>query len=349
MRIGNARVFRFALPLKAGWRSARGGFSERSGWLLFLESDEGLPGWSECAPLPGEVMPPDPLWWHRELVGLDLARARDWLGRPDLSPAARCALDVALADLMARQAGLPLARWLVPGADLAVPCNAAVGALGESTLERALKAVDEGFALLKLKVGLMGVAQELARLRELVNALPSGVQLRLDANRAWSEGQARRFIAGLEGWPIEMLEEPLASPDLELLGAMQRKTAIPLALDESLPGLGMERVMASRAVRRLILKPMQLGGLHACVEWARQAEEKGMACVVTTTLDSAAGTLAAAHLAAALGNGLRHGLATSSWLARDTGRAPAITGGVMRLADLPGLGFEPDMDQLLPT
>lgn len=349
MRIGHVRVFRFALPLKAGWRSAAGGFDERSGWLLCLETDEGLQGWGECAPLPGDAMPADPLLGHRELVGLDLAQAQAWLKQSHLSPAAHCALDTALADLAARQAGVPLARWLAPGADLAVACNAALGALHETTAERAREAVAEGFTLLKLKVGLAGVGRELGWLRELVGILPPGVRLRLDANRAWNEEAARHFIAGLEGWPIEMLEEPLARPDLELLGVMQRQTAIPLALDESLAELGMARVMAARAVRRLVLKPMLLGGLHASLGWARLAKEQGMECVVTTTLDSAAGTLAAAHLAAALGNGLHHGLATSSWLERDAGRAPIVRGGVISLGDVPGLDFLPDWDQLTPV
>jgi L-alanine-DL-glutamate epimerase-like enolase superfamily enzyme len=143
-----------------------------------------------------------------------------------------------------------------------------------------------------------------------------------------------------------MLEEPLARPDLFRLAALQQQTAIALALDESLPKLGLAQVSATPAVRRLVLKPMLLGGPHAVLAWARQAHEQGMACVVTTTLDSAVGILAAAHLAAALGNGLHHGLATSSWLERDVGHAPRVSGGMMRLGAQPGLGFEPDWNAL---
>jgi len=190
------------------------------------------------------------------------------------------------------------------------------------------------------------VAQELDWLRQVADVLPPGIMLRLDANRAWSESDAQRFIAGLDGLPVEMLEEPLARPDLSRLAALQQQTAIALALDESLSELGLAQVCAGRAVRRLVLKPVLLGGLHTALDWARQAQAQGMACVVTTTLDSAVGTLAAAHLAAALGNGLHHGLATSSWLARDVGRAPRVSGGIMRLGTQPGLGFEPDWEAL---
>ncbi|BCB26251.1 hydrophobic dipeptide epimerase [Sulfurimicrobium lacus] len=347
MQIETSRVFSYRLPLKAEWHSAQGDFSTRSGCLLCLETDTGLRGWGDCASLTGDAAPDALSQWHKDLPGLDLAQARRHLEQSTLAPAARCAVDTALADLAAQQAGLPLACWLNPQAALNVQCNAALGALDETAAARAAAALAEGFTVLKLKVGLAGVAQELAWLRQLADALPAGILLRLDANQAWSEGDAQRFIAGLDGLPVEMLEEPLARPDLPRLAALQQRTAIALALDESLPGLDPAQVCASRAVRRLVLKPALLGGLYACMDWARQAQAtQGMACVATTTLDCAVGTLAAAHLAAALGNGLHHGLATSAWLARDVGRAPPVSGGIMRLGTQPGLGFEPDWDEL---
>jgi o-succinylbenzoate synthase len=284
--------------------------------------------------------------WQHNLSGLDLAQARHNMNQSGLTPAARCAVDTALCDLAAQQAGLPLARWLNPGSSLTIACNAALGALDETVLARALSAVEAGFTVLKLKVGVAGVEQELAWLRQVAAALPQGVLLRLDANRAWDEQTACFFLEATEGLPLEMLEEPLARADLARFRALQQQTAVALALDESLPQLGMTRVMETRATRRLVLKPMLLGGLHACREWALQARAQGMACVVTTTLDSAVGTLAAAHLAAALDNGLWHGLATSSWLERDVGSAPRVEGGMMSLDNRPGLGFSPDWNEL---
>ncbi len=349
MRIRNSRVFSYILPLKAGWRSASGNFAERSGCLLCLETEDGLLGWGDCAPLPDVESSHDLVHWHHNLPGLDLAQSRHKLNQSGLTPAARCAVDTAFCDLAAQQAGLPLARWLNPGAKLAVACNAALGALDDMAQERALSAVEAGFTVLKLKVGVAEMEQELAWLRQVAAALPQGILLRLDANRAWDEKTARLFLDGVEGLPLEMLEEPLARMDLARLGALQQRTEIALALDESLPQLGMARVMEARTTRRLVLKPMLLGGLHACREWALQARAQGMESVVTTTLDSAVGTLAAAHLAAALDNGLHHGLATSAWLERDVGAAPRVEGGMMSLDNRPGLGFSPDWSELAPV
>lgn len=348
MRISANRVTPYRLPLRAEWASAQGSFAERRGWLLRLETDAGLAGWGDCAPLPEHDAAEELEALRQALTGLDLEAARHWLQTLRLHPAVRCAADVALSDLAAQQAGLPLARWLAHDAAPQVRCNAALGALDTGAPQRARAAIAAGFGVLKLKVGLQPVEQELALLRQLAAGLPPGIALRLDANRAWNMADAQRFIAGMAGLPLEMLEEPLAQPGLAQLASLQALTGVPLALDESLPGLGLEQVLAAAPVQRLVLKIMLLGGLDIALETARRAREAGMACVVTTSVDSAAGTLAALHLAAALNNGLHHGLATSGWLAQDVGCAPRPGCGALTVGELPGLGFVPDIDQELP-
>jgi o-succinylbenzoate synthase len=280
------------------------------------------------------------------LTGLELETARQWLQADQLHPAVRCAADVALSDLAAQQAGQPLACWLAHDAAPQVRCNAALGALEESVLQRAQIAIAAGFEVLKLKVGLNPVEQELAMLRQLAADLPKGIALRLDANHAWNMAEARRFITGVADLPLEMLEEPLAQPDITALATLQALTEVPLALDESLPELGLEQVLAAAPVQRLVIKTMLTGGLQIALEAARRARDSGMACVVTTSVDSAVGTLAALHLAAALNNGLHHGLATSVWLAQDVGCAPHPEIGTLRLSKLSGLGFVPNAEIL---
>jgi o-succinylbenzoate synthase len=340
-----SRVIPYRLPLRAEWVSAQGSFAQRRGWLLRLETDAGLAGWGDCAPLPEYAAAEELETLRQALTGLDLEAARQRLYSARLHPAVRCAADVALSDLAAQQAGLPLARWLAHDAAPQVRCNAALGALDAGAPQRAQAAIAAGFEVLKLKVGLQTVEQELVLLRQLAVALPPGISLRLDANCAWNMADAQRFIAGMAGLPLEMLEEPLAQPGLAELAELQALTGVPLALDESLPGLGLEQVLAAPPVQRLVLKIMLTGGLQPALETAQRARAAGMACVVTTSVDSAVGTLAALHLAAALNNGLHHGLATSGWLAQDIGYAPHPERGELTVGELPGLGFVPAIDQ----
>ncbi len=339
MRIQNSQVIPYHLPLKAAWRSAAGEFAVRSGWLLRLETDDGLLGWGDCAPLPGMAGGLEERCG--ELSGLDWAEADAWLKQAGLPAAGACAVDAALLDLAAQAAGVPLARLLNPAAETGVRCNAALGVLDEDAARRASVAIGQGFAVLKFKAGLAEVDRELMLLRLVAACLPSGVMLRLDANCAWSREEAMRFLAGLDGLPVEMLEEPLAQPDLAALAVLQQQTPVPLALDESLPALGLAQVLAAAPVRRLVIKPMLCGGLRAGLDIARRARAAGMMCVATTTVDSAAGTLVALHLAAALANGLHHGLGTAAWLASDVGATPELCRGMLHIENVPGLGFVP--------
>lgn len=344
MRIRASRVIPYRLPLRAEWTSAQGRFAARQGWLLRLETDAGLVGWGDCAPLPEHDAGEELKILARTLTGMDMEAARQRLHSARRHPAVRCAADVALSDLAAQQAGLPLARWLTQDAAQVVRCNAALGALDADVPQRAQAAIAEGFEVLKLKVGMAPVEHELAMLRQLSAGLPAGIALRLDANRAWNMADARRFIAGMAGLPLEMLEELLAQPTLPELASLQAQTEVPLALDESLLELGVEQVLAAAPVQRLVLKIMVLGGLEISLCTAQKARAAGMACVVTTSVDSAVGTLAALHLASTLNNGLHHGLATSEWLKQDVGSAPHPHHGTLKLGEQPGLGFSPHQE-----
>lgn len=348
MRIARTRLLPYRLPLRQPWRSARGEFLHREGWLIEVETDCGRTGRGDCAPLPeaGTEEPAAALVFLEELAahlaGIEVQAALEHLdAAPATAPAARCGVETALIDILAQHAGEPLARWLASTAVLAVPVNTVLGALDDTVAQRIEQALTQGFRVLKFKVGLHPVPEELARLRSLMAGLPLDARLRLDANGSWNEAEAARFLAGLAGLPVESVEEPLIEPDPAALARLQQAAPVPLALDESLARLPMDTLLTQRPVRRLILKPMVLGGLRPAWALAQRAYAAGLECVVTTTVDSAVGVRAAAHLAASLpGNNLAHGLATSSWLRRDLHPPPRIEAGTLILDDLPGLGLQ---------
>lgn len=316
----------------------------REGWLVRLATDAGLIGYGDCSPLPQagtESMDSATAClsgWAAALPGLSLEAA---LGRVTASaaeaPAASCGLETALLDLLAQRAGLPLARWLNPRSSAAVKVNAVLGGLDRQVAERALAAVAEGYSVLKLKVGLAARHEEIPLLHDLARCLPAGVSLRLDANCAWNDREAEDFLCALAGLPVESVEDPLAKPDRAEWLRLQDKVSFPLAADESLRIMGVDVVFNQPSVRRVVLKPMVLGGLVSALALARRAREADVECVVTTTVDSAVGVAAALHLAAAVANDLAHGLATSAWLLRDVGEAPLAVGGILRLGSKLGL------------
>jgi O-succinylbenzoate synthase len=92
-------------------------------------------------------------------------------------------------------------------------------------------------------------------------------------------------------------------------------------------------------VRRLVIKPARHGGLLASTELALRARASGLEVIVTSALESACGIATLTHLAAAVAPEAVHGLATSNWLASDTGPTPPIVDGRVRLPEGSGIGF----------
>lgn len=308
---------------------------ERRGWLLALTAEDGTTGWGDCAPLPSSGQTGE----ARCLAALEHLLTA---GRPaaDDPPEVRWAYETATLDIEARQRGLPLAR-LLGARDLAVPVNAALGALDAAAPDRARAALAAGYAVAKIKVGVAAMDEELARLKAVADATAGRLRLRLDANRAWPEDQALRFLTAAAELPVEAVEEPIAAPTLARLACLQAALPFAVAVDESLAQLGADALFAARAVRRLVLKPARVGGLRATLALAAQARQAGMDVVVTSVVDSAVGVAAAAHVAAALATpgGTAHGLATSAWLAEDVAEPLAIVGGYLQLNNAPGLGL----------
>ncbi|ADC61572.1 o-succinylbenzoate synthase [Allochromatium vinosum] len=355
----------YELPLRHAWNSARGGFAQRCGWLVWVEAD-GLTGYGDCAPLPAagtethEAAGAALARLTASLPGQDVATglaALDADGDTSETPAARFALECALTDLASRHQGLSLRDWLAPdSAPIArISVNAMLGPLGTVRGEDLVTRHAQGFRVLKLKVGVETPASDLDALIALMRPPLVGagldVGLRLDANGAWSFDQARRLIERLIQLrlPIESIEEPLTEPTPERLAALQALAPFPLALDESLPARFATHDTSRLAgtdpaqfgVRRLVLKPAALGGLRRTLELARRAQAAGIEVVVTSLVESAAGLWPTAQLAGAIASPIPQGLATADWLAADLGRAPRPCAGRLELPDRSGSGFVP--------
>jgi o-succinylbenzoate synthase len=351
--VAEARIEPYCLPLRRPWVAAAATLTERTGALLRITTADGFVGWGDCAPLPssgaaGHERVFAALAEHARRLhangesGLRRLASAEYSGSfSDIPPEVRWASETALLDIAAQRQGVPLARRLDSASVLQVAVNAALGPLDAGCAARAESAIAQGYAIGKIKVGIDAIDVELARLRALVDSTAGRLRLRLDANRAWPEATARRFLAASANLPIDSVEEPLAAPTLPALAALQADLPFAIAIDESLPQLGADALIAARAVRRFVLKPARIGGFAATQAIARLAAAAGIEVVLTSVVDSAIGVTAAAHLAAALSPTLAHGLGTSAWLAADVAAPLSIIAGKLQLLDTPGLGLRP--------
>jgi len=337
VRIRSCRVDSYDLPLNPPWVTSRGQLSHRQGWLVFLATDGEVAGCGECAPMEqagteshaeaGQSLHR----WAGRVAGMRLSKLWQLLDDEAISPAVRCALEGAVVDLAARRQRQPLAHLLNPAAPLDVAVNAAVGSADQGLVGRATRATRDGYKVLKIKVGVGPAEDEIGCLRACAERLAPGVTMRLDANGAWDMAAARVWMRELEGLPVDSVEEPLAGMDPDELRQLQQEVDWSLAADESLvPLIGISGP-AGLPVRRVVIKPMVVGGVRPSLRLATQAGDCEV--VVTTTLEAAPGRWLTAHLAAALDDGFAHGLDTGRWLSADVGPGPVIWRGRCRLAD----------------
>ena len=320
-------------PYRLRLREPVRGVAERVGFVIRLEEAAG--GGVARVGLGEACIVPEVGTESFEQAALALQRPPlrlDELEALAATPAARHAVELALLDLAAQREGVPLARMLAAGAPLEVEVSALLVSQGMAELAReAAGAAASGFRTLKLKVS---AGDAYARTAVVRDAVGPGVRLRLDANGAWTAPEALRLLRELAPLGIELCEQPTA--DLRGLDG----AAVTIAADElckSDPDGAIERAGA------IVLKPMALGGLLPALRLAARARGRGLATLVTSSLDGAIARAGAAHLAAAL---LAHGpqpaagLATGALLLEDLCADPlAPRGGLISLSTAPGLGL----------
>lgn len=272
---------------------------------------------------------------HDLLVGVDDAVVANH--------GAKAAMDVALHDLAARRLGVPLTR-LLGGSRLRVPTDVTISAGEPDQLSvDAAKRHDDGFDVLKLKVG-TDASTDVARVSAVRAAAGPDVTIRVDANQGWTPRAAITVIRALEDSDVglELVEQPVPAYDVEGLAAVTAAVDTPVMADESCFGLrDLSRIIERRAADLVNVKLAKCGGLRAAAAMLELAAAHGIGTIVGSMMEGPIGVGAAASLVAAHGTTAISDLDAAWWIA---GRA--VVGGLdydgadVVLPDAPGLGIE---------
>jgi L-Ala-D/L-Glu epimerase len=354
MKVEQLETIPYSLPFREPYITARGELRERE-LLLVRVRGEGLEGLGEtaalslrggasvgalsrelseiCWPQLGETgVEPERIW-------AAIARCRS----RGASAPALAALDIALHDLAAKAAGVPV--WHLLGAKEAKPvtCNATLPAANPAGLRAmAERWAADGFRTFKLKVGLAGDVAQVAAMRELLG--PDAL-LRLDANGAWGNDEAAERLRALARSTIELVEEPVSG--LAQMALLRSKTRIPLAADESINSARDARLAIELdACSLATVKLAKVGGISAALEIAAE-----FPVYLSSALEGPVGIAAAAHTAQALSDRaltaeIAHGLATERLFASTVGKGAVLEGDRLSVSGGAGLGVELDEDAL---
>ena len=240
---------------------------------------EGPAGWSEFSPF----------------LDYDLIESAPWLA---------AAIDSAEHD------------WPTPLRNV-IPVNCTVPAVGPEAAAQVVRA-SRGCRTAKIKVAEPGqsLADDIARVEAVRDALGPGGKVRIDVNGLWSVEEAIAAIAVLDraAGGLEYVEQPCRT--VEELAAVRRKVNVPIAADESIRrAADPMRVVELDAADIAVLKVQPLGGVRACL---RIAEQIGIPVVVSSALETSIGLAAGLALAAALPElPYACGLATTALLTAD--------------------------------
>ncbi|HHV22434.1 MAG TPA: o-succinylbenzoate synthase [Propionibacterium sp.] len=182
-----------------------------------------------------------------------------------------------------------------------IPVNCTVPALDPEPAR--VLAAESGCTTAKIKVAEPGqsLAEDLARVEAVRDALGPDGHVRVDANGGWSLDEAILALRELSRFGIEYAEQPVASvEDLARLRRelVRRDISVPIAADESIRRSGdPERVAELHAADVAVLKVQPLGGVRRCLELA---DLLGLPVVVSSALETSVGLAAGVALAAAL-------------------------------------------------
>ena len=174
----------------------------------------------------------------------DIARLFDKLcwagasvGRSGMATQALAAFDIALWDLKAKRAGLPLAKLLGAHRD-AVPCYNTSGGFLSTPLPEVLSNVEalleRGIGGIKIKVGQPDPRRDLERVQAVHRLIDGRVHLMVDANQQWDRVTALRFGRSVEALNLTWIEEPLDAYDAEGHAALAAALDTPIASGEML-------------------------------------------------------------------------------------------------------------------
>lgn len=356
-----ATILVHRIPIKTPVQTSFGVMRDRPSVLLRIEDEDGAVGYGEvwcnwpnvgaehrARLLEGVILPlaggsgllrePAALWrWLTPRLRILAIQS----GEP--GPIAQClaGLECALQDLLARRAGLPLARFLSPGASATVAVYAS-GINPTGAPQTAERAIAAGYGACKIKIG-FGAARDRDNLLGARALLGPGRRLMADANQAWTLDEALAFAQTADEANLAWLEEPLPhdAPDADwkrLAEAMRT----PLAAGENFSSdREFADLPAARDLRVLQPDLGRWGGAGQLMGVGLSARERGL-MFCPHWLGGGVGLLTSCHVKAALDdadgyvevdfndNPMRSEIAAEVFA--------SLQGGRVSLADKPGIG-----------
>lgn len=351
LTISKIELHKISIPLIEPFIISLGPIYDAENVIVKIHTAEGITGWGECSPfmsIAGESAETGLVvgrYLKEKLLGtnpLDIEqRIADMDSVIYANNCIKSAFDMALHDISAQHAGLPLYKFL--GGENNKPIftdyTVSVGEV-EKMAADALKIKQSGFPVIKVKIG-KGGATDVKRIKAIREAVGYDIPVRVDANQGWGFDEAIETLKALEPYQIQHCEEPLPRWDFMRLPEIRKQSPIPIMSDESCCDHNdVKRLIDLEACDLINIKLAKSGGIFKALKIIRQAEAANMNIQIGAFLESRLAMTAFAHLALCSPNIIHFDFDTALMFSHDPVEGGIVykDGGLIEIPETIGIG-----------
>jgi L-alanine-DL-glutamate epimerase-like enolase superfamily enzyme len=306
MRVTHTEIFQLALPMEP-FVIATEVSTVAQNTFIRIYTDVGITGMGECSAFPmlvGETqatcfeVAKDLARLIKSNDPLDFdARMADMNNYIAFNTTIKSAFDIALYDIAAKAAGVPLYKHL-GGSRKRIVTDLTIGIdTPEQMAQTAISFVEKGVKTIKVKLGKKG-AEDVRRIQLIRDAVGESIALRIDANQGWDYDTAVKALNAIAPFNVEFCEQPIHHHFDHLLPALRKESPIPIMADESVFNhFDAIRLIESGACDYINIKLAKSSGIREAIRIADTAQEYGIPCMLGGMLESRLALTAKVHLA----------------------------------------------------
>lgn len=306
--IQQVELYKLHIPLHEPFVISLGPQENAESVIVVIKTNNGISGFGECSPytsINGESMDTCFIvgqYFAKALKGNDPLQIKECIQAMDKiiygNSSIKSAFDMALFDISAQHAGLPLYKFLGGENNKTLVTDMTVS-LGspEKMATDALKFKKQGFRIIKVKLG-ESKEKDVERIAAIRKAIGKDIPLRIDANQGWKIKTAIETLNALEEFNIEYCEEPIARWNFMKLRKVKENSPIEIMADESCSDHhDAKRLIDLEACDSINIKLGKSGGIFNAQKIIRLCEKAKMPIQLGAFMESRLGITAAAHVA----------------------------------------------------
>lgn len=353
MKITNIAIEEVNIPLVTPFKTALRTVDSVNDIIVKVFTDEGEVGFGEAPPTAvitgdtkGSITTAIMDFIRPSIIGMDICNIDGIMKKLHgcilKNTSAKAAVDMAIYDLYAKMLNKPLYQVLggyrnEVETDITISVNPI-----EEMVKDSLSAVNQGFGILKVKVGKEGL-KDVERIEAIRKAVGPDVKIRVDANQGWNAKDSVKIISAMEdkGLDIDLVEQPVKAHDFEGMQYVTQHVYTPILADESVfSAEDAINIIKGRAADLINIKLMKTGGIYEALKICSIAEIYNVECMIGCMLESKVAVSAGAHLAAAKGVITRADLDGPSLCKVDIYEGgPSYVANKIIMNETPGLGI----------